>query len=327
MVSLKTADALSFDPSGSRDPMAPSFHAFWTAGRDAAGRFPAVRFDAAAAPPESLPHLFVLKIHRDPLRFEAKLLADPVADAAGVQAPGVFLDALVGSEPAQGRLARAAARNSPYAVEGVLQWGAYAGRRFVACAAPLHGADGRPAYIAGALRVEGLGGAAGLGALGRFALTNLPRREAPVLDRAFDYWLRKRKRRAMPARAAIDPGEIKDILPHVLLLRVRREPLDFEYRLIGGHFQDFVRPGLRGKSFRRIEGKGPGSALWEGLETVVRTRLARFGRAPYAGPRENVVFQDLMLPFSADGETVSDILVAGQFWLEPRPVGFLAEAL
>lgn len=304
--------------------MVASFHAFWTAGRDAAGRFPATRFDAAAAPPVSLPHLFVLKVHRDPLRFETKLLADPVADAAGVEGPGVFLDELVGSEPAQSRLARAAARNSPYAVGGALLWGPHAGRRFVACAAPLHGGDGRPAYLAGVLRVEGFVGAAGLGALGRFALTNLPRREAPVLDRAYGYWLCKRGRRAMPARAAIDPAELKDILPHVMMLRVRRDPLDFEYRLIGGHFQDFVRAGLRGKSFRAIEGKGPGSALWEGLETVVRTRLARFGRAPYAGPRENVVFQDLLLPFSADGQTVSDILVAGQFWLEPRFVGFVA---
>src|SRR3546814_6501618 len=50
---------------------------------------------------------------------------------------------------------------------------------------------------------------------------------------SYEYWKQKRGDRPMPAESDLDPAEIRKILPHVILLDVRQEPLDFHYRLIG----------------------------------------------------------------------------------------------
>ena len=59
--------------------------------------------------------------------------------------------------------------------------------------------------------------------------------------RMHQYWLDKKGERAMPARSSIDPGEIKDLLPHVILSRLEYDPFRVLYKLIG--FALRSRPG------------------------------------------------------------------------------------
>lgn len=47
------------------------------------------------------------------------------------------------------------------------------------------------------------------------------------------YWLSKKGDRPMPARADIDPAEIKDLLPHVILTRLEYNPFRVLYTLVG----------------------------------------------------------------------------------------------
>ena len=47
------------------------------------------------------------------------------------------------------------------------------------------------------------------------------------------YWLSKRQGRAMPSRADIDPSEIKDLLPHILMARLEYDPLRVKYTIVG----------------------------------------------------------------------------------------------
>src|SRR5690349_8298694 len=64
------------------------------------------------------------------------------------------------------------------------------------------------------------------------ALATLP----DSLTRLFCYWQAKRGGRAMPARADIDPAEIKALLPYMILVDVIYDTeagLDFVYRLVG----------------------------------------------------------------------------------------------
>ena len=91
-------------------------------------------------------------------------------------------------------------------------------------------------------------------------------------------------------------------------------PRDYRYRLLGDDILMRVTPGLKGRRFREFDGKGPGSALWESMTQVVDTGLPRYGRADYAGPdRYTGGVNDLLLPFSADGSTVSRVLVVALF--------------
>src|SRR4051794_14151482 len=63
------------------------------------------------------------------------------------------------------------------------------------------------------------------------------------------YWLARRGERRFPARRDIEPTDIPHLLSGIVLLDVHYDPLDFEYRLIGG---DIVgRSGLiKGKRVR-----------------------------------------------------------------------------
>src|SRR5256885_16666608 len=64
------------------------------------------------------------------------------------------------------------------------------------------------------------------------------------------YWLARRGGRRFPRRADIEPTEIPHLLSGIVLLDVYYDPLDFEYRLIGGEVQK--RSGnLKGKRVRQ----------------------------------------------------------------------------
>ncbi len=54
----------------------------------------------------------------------------------------------------------------------------------------------------------------------------------PIIAESYAYWQRKRGDRPMPARADLDPSEMKRILPHVMLVDVLG-PGRYRYRLVG----------------------------------------------------------------------------------------------
>jgi len=49
----------------------------------------------------------------------------------------------------------------------------------------------------------------------------------------YDYWLAKRGSRTMPARADLEPAEIKKLLPMMVLVDVTADARRFVYRLVG----------------------------------------------------------------------------------------------
>jgi hypothetical protein len=55
----------------------------------------------------------------------------------------------------------------------------------------------------------------------------------PDLVRVLAYWNEKRQSRFAPRRADLDPADLIDVLPRVMLADVLRDPLDFHYRLSG----------------------------------------------------------------------------------------------
>jgi hypothetical protein len=56
---------------------------------------------------------------------------------------------------------------------------------------------------------------------------------SPAVAEIYGYRNRKRGERPMPRRADIDPAEITRHLPGIQLIDVKRDPLDFVYRLVG----------------------------------------------------------------------------------------------
>ena len=137
----------------------------------------------------------------------------------------------------------------------------------------------------------------------------------PTTADFYRYWDSKRRGRAMPSRADIDPLEMKPWLKGTALIDVTRDPKEptgyaLHYRLIGS------RPTLlRGQNVTgmRVEIAYFGASREAALENyrlviAEKTLVYDWDRTPSDDgfAREG---ETLLLPLSSDGETVDMVLV------------------
>ncbi|MCG8356741.1 MAG: PAS domain-containing protein [Kiloniellales bacterium] len=129
---------------------------------------------------------------------------------------------------------------------------------------------------------------------------------------ALRYWEGLAGTRPMPTRADLDPLDIPGLLPHIYLLNVFDEPLDFQYRLIG---TEIVRHSKRDYTGERVsdlpEQRAP-SRIWSLYEQTVTERRPICLRVPYLHIPGRYV-QKMAAPLSPDGETVTMIFGVVQF--------------
>jgi len=134
-----------------------------------------------------------------------------------------------------------------------------------------------------------------------------------------DYWQGKRRDGRLPGRTAIEPAELKRVLPQLLLIDVEREPLDFRYRLAGTLTYDIFGFDLTGKRVRDIPPPNWGETVWRSLATLVETRQPQYVRLDFTTEEGNVrSYRVLRLPLAEDGVTVDCVLVMGDYGLHPR---------
>jgi hypothetical protein len=137
--------------------------------------------------------------------------------------------------------------------------------------------------------------------------------QSEVVKRGYAYWLSRCGPR-LPARARIDPADIPALLPHVVLHGVRREPLDFLYRLIGTEVRRHMSEDRTGQWMSAIPAQQPPSRIWDNLAAIAATGRPVLNDTPYAGPhRDFVRMESVQLPLAADGVRVDMILVFVDF--------------
>lgn len=138
--------------------------------------------------------------------------------------------------------------------------------------------------------------------------------KSPINQRGFDYWNQKRGSKALPARDDIDPSEILKILPHVFLLDVRPEPLDFRYRLIGNKMDEHMTGSYTGLWMSEIPHQKAPSRIWASCRQVVEQKQPLSSDTPYVGKhKEFLTTEDLIMPLSDDGEQVNMLFVTVGF--------------
>ena len=124
----------------------------------------------------------------------------------------------------------------------------------------------------------------------------------------------KRGNRQMPSRRDIDPGEIAKILPHVFLLDVQAEPLDFCYRLIGDKMDTYMLDHYTGMWMSQIPHQSAPSRIWASCRRVVEERAPLSSDVPYVGKKkEFLTTEDLIMPLSDDGARVDMLFVTVGF--------------
>lgn len=102
------------------------------------------------------------------------------------------------------------------------------------------------------------------------------------------YWTDLRGDRVMPSFADFDPTALPAILTDLLVVRVHKEPLDFEYSLIGSNVRRIHRENRRGQRMSSIAGQGEGSQIWQFCVDTLNKREPVSFIAPYEGPLEEI---------------------------------------
>ena len=126
-----------------------------------------------------------------------------------------------------------------------------------------------------------------------------------LLRQGYRYWDGKRAGRAMPARSDIDPAEIRSLLPHVVLIDVLGDPLDFRYRLLGSAVEAHLSNRYTGLRMSEIPHQRPPSRLWSNFQAVAVSRRPLVTQVPYIDPHKDfLAAQDLITPLSSDGSRV-----------------------
>lgn len=139
--------------------------------------------------------------------------------------------------------------------------------------------------------------------------------ESPIVQAGYSYWHAKMIGGRLPCRADIDPVEIARLMPHAVLLDVKREQeLDFKYRLIGTYVAENLFKDHTGSWFSEIDHQKAPSQIWQNCCRVVETGEPFKAGTPYVGPHQGYRrVEDVILPLADDGHTVDCLLVFVQY--------------
>lgn len=138
------------------------------------------------------------------------------------------------------------------------------------------------------------------------------------LQRIYEYWSVRRGARLMPARGDIDPIDLKELLPLLILIDVVPGPRRYVYRLVGTHEVEMRGSDPTGKAVDEAYYGESAESTIHYLDRVVGTRQPVLYRGIYQPLRTRMQREDvLFLPLSSDGETVNMIMVLGHIdWMK-----------
>jgi hypothetical protein len=149
-------------------------------------------------------------------------------------------------------------------------------------------------------------------------LLSLDRIEQKPLAHLYQYWLHKRGTRFAPARADIDPLELKFILPQILVFDVLEGGLDFRARIAGTGTYALHNADITGDLLSTLQPKGFSDAIMDHYRAIIAHREPTYSRTGYwEGDYEAEAYHALRLPLSANGRDIDMILVGEDYGASP----------
>ena len=128
--------------------------------------------------------------------------------------------------------------------------------------------------------------------------------------RMHQYWLEKKGDRLMPARADIEPVEIKDLLPNVILTRLEYEPFRVLYKLIGTRAVENAGMDYSGRYLDEIDFVSEFGTDWPAIYlSIAEHKMPVFGLCQIRFT-DGVVkpYVCALFPLSSDGARVDQVL-------------------
>ena len=129
----------------------------------------------------------------------------------------------------------------------------------------------------------------------------------PDLARVLDYWNAKRGNRLMPSRDHLDPAEMVDFLPRIMLAKVE-QPLRFRYRLCGTGVCPVHPADQTGLAADELQPPAYGQWIHGQYAEVLRTRSPALHLNVFDTDDRYRSYAHLILPLSHDEVSVDMIM-------------------
>lgn len=145
------------------------------------------------------------------------------------------------------------------------------------------------------------------------------------LSKALTYWHSKRGPRSMPQKADIIPGELKAILPNILLADALEAGTRFRCRLVGTGIVNAYGANMTGKFIGEVLPNVDDDFALDLYRMTYRQRLPVFSRGTYiaAGNSSSLTVNRLLLPLSDDDKLANVIMAVLTFEYKSREPGHL----
>ena len=122
------------------------------------------------------------------------------------------------------------------------------------------------------------------------------------------------QRGSLPARGDFTLRGVGKHATNMIVVDVKMDPLDFEYRLMGTAVVEFLNRDYTGVRLSGIPGKGPDSDHWSFMRKTIEDGEPRFFEVPYIGPRAGKEkIYTLYLPVASDHRHTDKIIMVPQF--------------
>ena len=130
------------------------------------------------------------------------------------------------------------------------------------------------------------------------------------LRQLYEYWDMRRGGRSMPARSDLDPVDLKQLLPVLILIDVVPDARRYIYRLVGTREVEMRGRDPTGRSILEAYYGESAEGTTFYLDRVVQRREPVLYRGTYQPLSTRIQCDDvLFLPLSKDGEAVNMIML------------------
>ncbi len=121
-----------------------------------------------------------------------------------------------------------------------------------------------------------------------------------LVIQGYRYWDRSRRGRSCPDRQEIDPlVDIPNLTPHIILFDVRRDPLDFRFRLVGSAVRQNLSRDYVGRWFSEFANYDATGSIWPRHKLVDETGRPMLQRPTYVGPHNDFIYvENVLMPLT-----------------------------
>lgn len=130
----------------------------------------------------------------------------------------------------------------------------------------------------------------------------------PDLERVHAYWSAKRQGRFAPRRRDLDPVDMVEVLPRIMLVDVEQEPLDFRYRLSGTGICEVHGTDPTGSRPRDLKPQAYGALIDSHYRAVVAGGVPMLHLIVLDTYDRARAYARLLLPLSEDGVRVTMLM-------------------